>query len=41
MSLMTQAMIPYLCNMHSCYIGNFCKCKDVFQVSMLCGMMVV
>jgi hypothetical protein len=38
MSMMTQAMIPYLCSMHSCYIGSFCRCKDV---SMLCGTTVV
>jgi len=37
---MTQAMIPYLCNMDSCYIGSFYKREDVSQANTWCGMMV-
>ncbi len=40
MCLMTQAMIPYLCNMDSCYIGSFYKREDVSQANTWCGMMV-
>ncbi len=41
MSLMTQAMIPYLCNMQFMLPWEFLQMQGCFSINMLCGMMVV
>jgi hypothetical protein len=38
---MTQAMIPYLCNMQFMLPWEFLQMQGCFSINMLCGMMVV